>query len=249
METEPKHAAAHRWLHQHLLVDEFQDINPLQFALLESWLGPDSTLVVVGDPDQAIYGWNGADPELINTVGNHLPGCAVLHMRANFRSTPEVLAAAGRILGRTPQPAVRPSGEEPTVTVCDGASEAAMLARAVRQRHRPGSSWRRQAVLARTNAQLDPLRKALVRQNIPVATVSEGLPGVRRGPPVARPRLHGGRLHHRAEGRQPPGSVIGRCRPDDLPRRQGTGVARRPSRGPGGRVRAHRPRPYHRSPG
>ncbi|MYI14778.1 MAG: AAA family ATPase, partial [Acidimicrobiaceae bacterium] len=58
MATDPKQAAAHRWLHQHVLVDEFQDINPLQFALLRSWLGPDSTLVVVGDPDQAIYGWN-----------------------------------------------------------------------------------------------------------------------------------------------------------------------------------------------
>ncbi len=173
METEPKHAAAHRWLHQHLLVDEFQDINPLQFALLESWLGPDSTLLVVGDPDQAIYGWNGADPELIGTVGDHLPGCAVLQMRANFRSTPEILAAAGRILGRPPQPAARPSWQDPTVTVCDGADEAAVLARAVRRHHRPGSSWRRQAVLARTNALLDPLRKALARQSIPVAAVSE----------------------------------------------------------------------------
>ncbi len=173
MAAEPKHAAAHRWLHQHLLVDEFQDINPLQFALLRSWLGPDSTLVVVGDPDQAIYGWNGADPELINTVGEHFPGCAVLHMRTNFRSTPEVLDAAGRILGRPPQPACRPSGDDPTVTVCDGADEAAVLARTVRHRHRPGSSWRRQAVLARTNAQLEPLRKALRRQNIPIAAASE----------------------------------------------------------------------------
>ena len=173
MATEPTHAAAHRWLHQNLLVDEFQDINPLQFALLKSWLGPDSTLVVVGDPDQAIYGWNGADPELINSVGDHLPGCAVLHMRTNFRSTPEVLAAAGRILDRSPQPAARPSGDDPTVTVCDGGDEAAVLARAVRQRHRPGSSWRRQAVLARTNAQLEPLRRALRRQNIPVTAAAE----------------------------------------------------------------------------
>ena len=173
MAAEPKHAAAHRWLHQHLLVDEFQDINPLQFALLRSWLGPDSTLVVVGDPDQAIYGWNGADPELINTVGEHFPGCAVLHMRTNFRSTPEVLDAAGRILGRPPQPAVRPPGDDPTVTVCDGADEAAVLARRVRHRHRPGSSWRRQAVLARTNAQLEPLRKALRRQNIPIAAAGD----------------------------------------------------------------------------
>ena len=173
MASEPKHAAAHRWLHQHLLVDEFQDINPLQFALLKSWLGPDSTLMAVGDPDQAIYGWNGADPELIVNVGSHLAGCAVMHMRTNFRSTPEVLGAAGRVLGRTPQPAVRPPGDEPTVTVCDGADEAAVLARAVRNRHRPGSSWGRQAVLARTNAQLEPLRRALARQNIPVASAGE----------------------------------------------------------------------------
>ncbi len=183
MANEPKHAAAHRWLHQHLLVDEFQDINPLQFALLRSWLGPDSTLVVVGDPDQAIYGWNGADPELINSVGDHLRGCAVLHMRTNFRSTPEVLDAAGRILGRPPQPAVRLPGDDPTVTVCDGSDEAAVLARAVRQRHRPGSSWRRQAVLARTNALLEPLRKALLRQNIPVAATSET--GLLRQPEIA----------------------------------------------------------------
>ena len=173
MSTDRKHAAAHRWIHQHLLVDEFQDINPLQFALLRSWLGPDSTLVVVGDPDQAIYGWNGADPDLINTVDDHLPGCAVMHMRTNFRSTPQVLAAAGRLLGRDPQPAVRPPGDDPTVTVCDGSDEAAVLARAVRHRHRPGSRWRRQAVLARTNAQLEPLRRALARHNIPVAAPSE----------------------------------------------------------------------------
>ena len=174
MTTEPTHAAAHRWLHQHVLVDEFQDINPLQFALLRSWLGPDSTLVVVGDPDQAIYGWNGADPELINNVAKHLRGCAVLHMRTNFRSTPEVLAAAGRVLARSPQPAVRPPGDEPTITVCDGDDEAAVLARAVRQCHRPGALWRRQAVLARTNALLEPLRRALLRQNIPVAAAGEG---------------------------------------------------------------------------
>ncbi len=173
MANEPKHAAAHRWLHQHLLVDEFQDINPLQFALLKSWLGPDSTLLAVGDPDQAIYGWNGADPGLIGSIGDHFAGCAVLHMRTNFRSTPEVLAAAGRILDRSPQPAVRPSGDDPTVTVCDGAEEAAVLARLVRGRHRPGSRWRRQAVLARTNAQLEPLRRALLRQGIPVAATSE----------------------------------------------------------------------------
>ena len=86
-------------------MDEFQDINPLQFELLKSWLGADSTLVVVGDPDQAIYGWNGADPELITSLSDHFQGCAQISLNANFRSSPEILAAAGRVLGRPAQPA------------------------------------------------------------------------------------------------------------------------------------------------
>ncbi len=186
MKSQPRHAAAQRWLHQNLLVDEFQDINPLQFGLLKSWLGDDSTLLVVGDPDQAIYGWNGADPKLIDSVAEHFPGCAVLHMRTNFRSTPEVLAAAGRVLGRSPQPAFRPSGSEPTITVSDGVDEPDVLARLIRQRHRPGSRWRRQAVLARTNSQLEPLRQALKRRTIPVAASSET--GLLRQPEIAKVR-------------------------------------------------------------
>ena len=174
--SDPKHAAARRWMHQHLLVDEFQDINPLQFALLRSWLGPESTLLVVGDPDQAIYGWNGADPELINSVGQHFRGCAVLHLRTNFRSTPEVLAAAGSVLGKQPQPAVRPSGREPRITECDGAEEAALLVQAVLRRHRPGAPWGRQAVLARTNDQLVPLRQELAAPQNPGGRQERGQP-------------------------------------------------------------------------
>lgn len=169
MESQPDEAAAQRWRNQHLLVDEFQDVNPLQFALLRSWMGEESTVAVVGDPDQAIYGWNGADPGLIGDVGRHLPGCAVLYLRTNFRSTPEICEAAGRILGREPQPAVRPPGPAPTVAECSEEDEAAVLARRVRSLHRPGAPWRHQAVLARTNAQLPPLRRALESQGIPVA--------------------------------------------------------------------------------
>lgn len=169
MESQPEEAAAQRWRNQHLLVDEFQDVNPLQFALLRSWIGEESTVTVVGDPDQAIYGWNGADPGLIGDVGRHLPGCAVLQLRTNFRSTPEICEAAGRVLGRDPQPAVRPSGPAPTVAECSEQDEAAVLARRVRGLRRPGAPWRHQAVLARSNAQLSPLRRALERQGIPVA--------------------------------------------------------------------------------
>ena len=173
MNTRPDHAVAQRWLHRHLLVDEFQDVNPLQFALLKSWLGDESTLVVVGDPDQAIYGWNGADPELINAIGEHFDRCAVVNLRINFRSTPEILAAAGGVLGKPVQPAFRASGIRPTVTSVSADEEPAVLVRAVRNRQPLGAPWRMQAVLARTNAQLAPLRKALIRNGIPVTVRRE----------------------------------------------------------------------------
>ena len=65
LEHQPDFAASQRWRFRHLFVDEFQDVNPLQFRLLEAWRGGRPDLCVVGDPNQAIYGWNGADPSLL----------------------------------------------------------------------------------------------------------------------------------------------------------------------------------------
>ncbi|MEQ8840447.1 MAG: ATP-dependent DNA helicase UvrD2 [Acidimicrobiales bacterium] len=174
MHRETAFADAQRWRHRHLFVDEFQDVNPLQFAVLQSLRGPESTLVVVGDPDQAIYGWNGAEPDFLNDIGQHLPGVAVVHLRTNFRSTPEVLAAAGRVLGKEPQPAARFRGDPPTLTAVGPDGEPAAVALAVRARHRPGARWRQQAVLARTNAQLPALRNALEAAGIPTRSRGEG---------------------------------------------------------------------------
>ncbi|MEZ5245164.1 MAG: ATP-dependent DNA helicase UvrD2 [Acidimicrobiales bacterium] len=174
MRRETSFADAQRWRHRHLFVDEFQDVNPLQFALLQSMLGPESTLVVVGDPDQAIYGWNGAEPEFLDNIDDHLPGIAVVHLRTNFRSTPEILATAGRVLGKEPQPAARFRGDPPTLTACGLDDEAATVALAVRARHKPGAPWRHQAVLARTNAQLPVLRNALEAAGIPTRSRGEG---------------------------------------------------------------------------
>lgn len=174
MHRETAFADAQRWRHRHLFVDEFQDVNPLQFALLQAMLGPESTLVVVGDPDQAIYGWNGAEPDFINCIDEHLPGTAVVHLRTNFRSTPEVLATAGRVLDKDPQPAARFRGDPPTLTACGLDGEAATVALAVRGRHKPGAPWRHQAILARTNAQLPVLRNALEAAGIPTRSRGEG---------------------------------------------------------------------------
>lgn len=172
---QPAFADAQRWFYQHLFVDEFQDVNPLQFAVLRAWLSPESTLAVVGDPDQAIYGFNGADPDFIRHVDRHFPAIAVLHLRTNFRSTPEVLGAAARVLSREPQTAVKPGGDAPTVTETRGEEEAPMLARAVRARRLAGGSWRDQAVLARTNAQLPALQTALAALGVPTRSRDTGL--------------------------------------------------------------------------
>ncbi len=179
-------AAAQRWHRRHLLVDEFQDVNPLQFAVLRAWLGEESTLVVVGDPNQAIYSWNGAEPDLLNNIDRHLRGVAKIHLVTNFRSSPEILNAAARVLGIEPQRATRPSGDEPVVTEIHGygsnsrntrrardtlgRGEAVTVARTIRVRRRPHELWRHQAVLARTSAQLDVIRGALESAGIPTRT-------------------------------------------------------------------------------
>ena len=169
MVSDADHALTQYWLNKHILVDEFQDVNPLQFSLLKSWIGKDSTLVVVGDPNQAIYGWNGSDPELLNNLPEYFPNCAILRLNMNFRSTPEILEVAGRILDKPAQPAFQASGIAPTITMVNGEDEPTALLRAIRSRQPPGKPWRTQAVLARTNSQLIPLRQALARSGIPVA--------------------------------------------------------------------------------
>lgn len=165
---------AQRWYHRHLFVDEFQDVNPLQFAVLQAWLGEDSTLTIVGDPDQAIYGFNGADPNFIKEVDNHFPGIVEVRLTTNYRSTPEVVSAAARVLDKEPLLTTKESGNQPMVSMTQAAGEAAALAQAIREFRQFGARWRDQVVLARTNAQLGPLRSGLRALGVP--TRSRDLP-------------------------------------------------------------------------
>jgi len=172
--TDRRFADAQRWRFRHLYVDEFQDVNPLQFDLLAAWLGGRTELCVVGDPDQAIYGWNGADADHLNRFDAHFPGATVLELRQNYRSTPQVLRVAARALvGRQPMSANRDGGPEPVVSGhTDQTAEAEAIARNVRDRRGPNGRWRDQAVLVRTNAQTEPVAQALRSAGIPVRTRS-----------------------------------------------------------------------------
>jgi DNA helicase-2/ATP-dependent DNA helicase PcrA len=173
LEDDPTFAAAQRWRFRHLFVDELQDVNPLQFRLLEAWRGDRYDVTAVGDPQQAIYGWNGADAGFLLDIHRHWPPAQVVELSRSYRSTPQILGAAARVLRGARQPAqeveaVRPDGTplhlagHPT-----DRAEAIAVARAVRLAHAPGRPWAEQAVLVRTHAQTALLAEALRESGIP----------------------------------------------------------------------------------
>ena len=170
LERDATFAGAQRWRWRHVYVDEFQDLNPLQHRLLTTWLGSRVDLCAVGDPNQAIYGWNGADPGLLMGFGRRWPTAEVVRLDDNHRCTPQVVAAAAAALGveGTPLRSTRPDG--PAVGVRAYPSEEAEahgVAGQLRQARASGLGWSQMAVLVRTNAQTVALRPALRAAGIP----------------------------------------------------------------------------------
>ncbi len=169
LETDREFAARQRWRFRHLFVDEFQDVNPAQHRLLEGWLGlgefgdvgPGEAidLCVVGDPNQAIYAWNGADPTFLTEFRSRHTNAQIVRLEDNYRSTPEILTVADAVLGPGPRESRplnpnRPSGPVPTVaSYASDLEEAKAIARAIRDRHSSRTLWKNMAVLTRTNAQ------------------------------------------------------------------------------------------------
>ena len=173
IETDPAFAAAQRWQFRHLFVDEYQDVNPLQERLLRAWLGDSDDLCVVGDPNQAIYRWNGADASFLTQFPRRHPTAEVVQLVDSYRSTPQILQTAASVLAGTggrPRPlrANRPDGPVPEVIgYRSPEDEANGIARALRESRGPGVSWSSQAVLVRTNAQTALIESALRLARIP----------------------------------------------------------------------------------
>jgi DNA helicase-2/ATP-dependent DNA helicase PcrA len=167
---DPQFAAAQRWRFRHLFVDEFQDVTLAQLALLRAWLGDGTDLCVVGDPDQSIYGFAGADSRLLSRFGERFEGAAVVRLEVNYRSTPEIVKVARAVLPEGDRADVRAAGlegPEPTVTAyASDTAEARGVADALLNAH-GRSHWSRMAVLYRVNAQSAPFEEALRRAGIP----------------------------------------------------------------------------------
>lgn len=181
-------AEAVRWRFQHFFVDEIQDVSPAQYRLLRAWLGDRRAICAVGDDQQSIYGFGGADSRYVTEFGRYFGEPAVVvRLTANFRSSPQILAAARSALpGRAPPlEAVAPDGPEPELTAypTDG-DEAAGVARQVLQLHDDGAPWSSVAVLARTNRQCLLVHRELERAAIP-ARIRGGRPFLDRPPVTA----------------------------------------------------------------
>lgn len=180
LEHEPELAAAQRWRARHLFVDEFQDVSPAQLRLVRSLLDDRTDLCVVGDPDQAIYAFAGADPSGLTAFARGFPGSRTVHLQCNYRSTPEIVGAAEALLAdagqrRRARRAVRERGVAPVVTTYDSDDdEAAGVAQRLRQAHDGGVAWRSLAVLYRTNAQSAAFEAALTRAAIPFRVRGDG---------------------------------------------------------------------------
>ncbi len=171
LEDDRAFADAVRWRYRHLFVDELQDVTPAQFRLVVTLLGPAQDLTAVGDPNQSIYGWNGADATLVRSLDEHLAGLTVVRLDDNHRSTPQIVAAANAVLGSAlvGRPRSRRSpGARPTLGAWhDEQAEAEGVAATLLAwaTERP---WGDLCVLARTNEQLTMVEQVLRRSGVPV---------------------------------------------------------------------------------
>jgi superfamily I DNA/RNA helicase len=161
-------------LFDHVLVDEFQDVNPAQDRLLRLLAGGTGRLMVVGDDDQAIYGWRGAEVRIILRFPQTWPGAAVVRLEENYRSTQLILDAANALIRRNRERhdkalfASRKGGAPVTVHLAaDGDAEAAYVAETIRRHLAAGMVPSDFAVLFRVHAQARPLVEALRRAGVP----------------------------------------------------------------------------------
>ena len=172
---------------RHLLVDEFQDINAAQLNLALHWFQGGQSLFVIGDPDQAIYGFRGAASDCFERLAQARPDLSVIRLVQNYRSTPQILACAQGVIRRNPgaeRRLVAAAGAGRDVRVIqapDPDSEAAWVAREIERMvgggdmisaqalgmDAPARAFSDMAVLCRTHRQLERMEEALRHADLP----------------------------------------------------------------------------------
>jgi superfamily I DNA/RNA helicase len=167
-EEGPDALAACRSRYRYVMVDEYQDTNAAQFKVVHDLTREHRNLCVVGDDDQSIYGWRGADLSNLLDMEKHFPEVKVIRLEQNYRSTNTILNAANAVIRhnvlRRGKKLWSAKGEGRKVTLLSYANEEAEARAVVEQVNYArvqGAPWGQQAILFRTNAQARPLETAL----------------------------------------------------------------------------------------
>ncbi len=163
---------------RHILVDEFQDTNPAQYHLLRALASVHGNLCVVGDDDQSIYRWRGAEVDNILDFPRHFPGTKVVRLEQNYRSSGRILAAAHAIIEKNERRAEKKlwtaagEGEKVRVLVAeDERDESGRVATELYAENAHGTPYAEMAVFYRANAQSRALEDALRARRVPYRVV------------------------------------------------------------------------------
>jgi DNA helicase-2/ATP-dependent DNA helicase PcrA len=176
---DPRFVESLRFQFRHISVDEAQDMNPLQYEFLKTLLSTQPDVFLVGDPNQAIYGFNGADKSLFDSLPGIEGAATVVSLPSNYRCTPEIVTMAVATLAQDGQTAdavsTRVSGQPVLLKRCANEQvEATTVAKEVLRGFGRGRSWSDLAVLTRINTTADQLRETLSAAGIPVRTARRG---------------------------------------------------------------------------
>ena len=166
LKAEPRALSHVQSQYRFFTVDEYQDISPLQHALLDQWLGDHAELCVVGDPNQTIYSFTGASSEFLRDFSERFPGASVVDLTTNYRSTQQIVSFANRLTSDAPLggslEAAGPNGVAPQITKYETAqTEAKAVATVISEAIQSGIPKSEIAVLYRINNQSEVLERAL----------------------------------------------------------------------------------------
>ncbi len=161
-----------------IMVDEYQDSNVAQFALLQQLTGPSTYVCVVGDDDQSIYKFRGAEVKNILTFSEHFPGTTIIKLQKNYRSISPILSVADAVvknnkerLGKTLE-AMREGGKRPVIVFLPNQDdETAFCAEMIQKTHKQGLPYSHWAILYRTNAQSLGFETEFLHRKIPYSVV------------------------------------------------------------------------------
>ena len=164
----------------HILVDEFQDLSLIQYAILKALSEKGASLFVVGDEDQSIYGFRGASPDILFRFAGDFPDCERIFLADNFRSKEEIVLLSRRLIGKNKKRFQKPlsgrrgrGGKAKYFLLETGVEEAVLLAEHVESLLREGCPPEEIAVLCRSKMQITPLLPGFMERGIPIVVVEE----------------------------------------------------------------------------